>query len=72
MMCLRVIDERGRQPRFVRSVIRTVMLGLCIIVAFTGFIPVLFDRRRRGVHDMVARTKVLYEPEDLAVPGAAP
>lgn len=72
MMCLRVIDERGRQPRFVRSVIRTVMLGLCIIVAFTGFIPVLFDRRRRGVHDMVARTKVLYEPEDQAVPGAAP
>jgi uncharacterized RDD family membrane protein YckC len=64
-MCLRVADARGG-PHFVRSLVRVVMLGLCIIVAFAGFIPVLFDRRRRGVHDMVARTTVLYEPDDPA------
>jgi uncharacterized RDD family membrane protein YckC len=36
------------------------MLALCIIPAFLGLVPVLFDARRRGVHDMVARTVVLY------------
>ncbi len=75
MMGLRVIDENGAQPRFVRAVIRAVMLGLCIVCAFAGFIPVLFDRRRRGVHDMVARTTVLYAPEeavDVITPGSSP
>jgi len=39
--------------------VRVVFLGLSILLLFTGFIPVLFDARRRGAHDMVARTVVL-------------
>jgi len=69
MMYLRVVDQRGRQPKFIRSVIRVVMMGLCILFAFIGFIPVLFDRRRRGVHDMVAWTTVRYDDKPMfAVP----
>ena len=47
-------------PRPLRSVVRVVMLGLCILTLFLGFLPVLFDRRRRGLHDMVARTVVIH------------
>jgi len=47
-------------PRPLRSVVRVVFLALCILPLFLGFLPVLFDRRRRGLHDMVAGTVVLH------------
>jgi len=47
-------------PGFWRSVLRVILLGVCIITCFIGFVPVLFDARRRGVHDMVSRTVVLH------------
>ena len=47
-------------PGFWRSVLRVILLALCILLLFIGFIPVLFNARRRGVHDMVARTVVLH------------
>jgi hypothetical protein len=27
---------------------------------FLGLVPILFDERRRGLQDLVARTEVLY------------
>jgi uncharacterized RDD family membrane protein YckC len=60
-MRLRVATAEGRVPGALRSLVRVVGLALCIIPAFLGFVPVLFDRQRRGVHDMAARTVVLYE-----------
>ena len=47
-------------PRLMQSLLRIVLLGLCILCLFLGFVPVLFDRRRRGVHDMIARTVVIH------------
>ena len=47
-------------PGVLRSMWRGVWLVLCIIPCFVGFVPVLFDGRRRGVHDMLARTVVLH------------
>lgn len=47
-------------PRLLRSIVRVVFLGLCILPLFAGFLPVLFDARRRGLHDMVAATVVLH------------
>jgi uncharacterized RDD family membrane protein YckC len=41
-------------------VLRVVLLVLCIIPCFLGFVPVLFDARRRGAHDLIARTVVLH------------
>jgi uncharacterized RDD family membrane protein YckC len=43
-----------------RAIVRTLWLGLCILFAFVGFLTVLFDRRRRGVHDLVAGTVVVH------------
>jgi uncharacterized RDD family membrane protein YckC len=47
-------------PKLLRSVVRVVFLGLCIVPLFAGFLPVLFDDRRRGLHDMVAGTVVVH------------
>jgi uncharacterized RDD family membrane protein YckC len=45
-------------PGVLRAMWRGVGLVLCIIPCFLGFVPVLFDARRRGAHDMLARTVV--------------
>jgi uncharacterized RDD family membrane protein YckC len=60
LMRLRLADSTGRPPRLLRSVVRFVVLLLCIVPLFLGFVTVLFDARRRGLHDMAAGTVVLY------------
>lgn len=57
---LRVLGRDGRHPDLPHSIVRVVGLALCIIPLFAGFLPVLVDDRRRGVHDMMARTTVVY------------
>jgi len=56
---LRVIDHFGEPPRFVRAVVRFAALIVAIIPMFAGLLPILFDARRRGLHDFVARTFVV-------------
>ena len=65
LMALRVQDASGAHPGVVRSTVRLIGLALCIIPLFAGFLPVLVDDRRRGCHDMLAGTVVVYV-EDTA------
>ncbi len=60
LMRLRVADQRGQPPSLGRSVVRFVGLVLAIVPLFAGFLPVLFDDRRRGLHDFLAGTVVFY------------
>jgi uncharacterized RDD family membrane protein YckC len=57
-----VVPRNGRAPAPARSIIRVMWLGLCIIPFFAGFVPCLFDDRRRGVHDMLSGTVVVHVP----------
>jgi hypothetical protein len=41
--------------------VRVVGLAVAIIPFFAGFVPVLFDGRRRGLPDYVAGTVVEYD-----------
>lgn len=59
-MRLRVLTVHDGPIGISRALVRVLWLGLCILPAFAGFLTVLFDRRRRGVHDMMARTVVVY------------
>ena len=79
LMGLRVMTQRGDHPGVARSVIRVIGLGLAIVPLFLGFLPVLVDARRRGLHDFLAGTVVLYaelelqlEPERAATPAPSP
>ena len=66
LMGVRVRDRRGRHPGFLRSFVRLVGLWLAIAIAFLGFVPALFDRRRRGLQDFLAGTEVVYDDRALA------
>ena len=60
-MHLEVTTKGGYEtPHLGRSIIRVIGLALCILTCFLGFLPVLFDNQRRGLHDMLAGTVVRY------------
>ena len=68
LMGLRVLGPEGEHLSFPRALVRLVGLALAIIPAFAGFLPVLFDDRRRGLQDMLAHTVVVY----VVPPAVAP
>jgi uncharacterized RDD family membrane protein YckC len=51
--------DDGAVLRPSRSLFRLVCLVFAAIPLFAGFLPVLVDDRRRGVHDMLAGTVVV-------------
>jgi uncharacterized RDD family membrane protein YckC len=55
---LRVADAHGRPPSALRATARFVVLLLATLISV---VPILFERRRRGLHDLVAGTTVLYD-----------
>lgn len=61
---VRVTDARGGAPTLSRSLLRLVGLVLAIIPLGAGFLPVLFDERRRGLHDYIGHTGVPYTRTD--------
>jgi uncharacterized RDD family membrane protein YckC len=58
LMGLDVVRHDGDPVSAGRAVVRLVGLALSIILLFTGFVPVLFDKKRRGLHDFMAGTVV--------------
>ena len=65
LLGLRVVGPGGRPPGLGRASVRFVGLLLAIAPLFAGFVPVLFDRRRRGLHDYLAGTVVAPEGEPV-------
>jgi uncharacterized RDD family membrane protein YckC len=69
VMEIRVVRARdGRALSVRRAVLRLVGLVLAALPLFAGFLPILIDDRRRGLHDMLAATVVVGVS---ATPGAA-
>ena len=59
LLRLQVVDRFGANPGLVRSVLRFAALLVAIVPMCAGLLPILFDGRRRGLHDFVARTFVI-------------
>ena len=57
---LRVVGPAGTAPGVIRAAVRFAGLIVAIIPFFLGLVPILFDARRRGLHDFVAGTTVRY------------
>jgi uncharacterized RDD family membrane protein YckC len=55
--------DDGRTLSARRSLLRLVYLTLAAIPLLAGFLPILVDDRRRGLHDMLAGTVVVSVPE---------
>jgi uncharacterized RDD family membrane protein YckC len=62
LMQIRVCREDGGtlEPR--RALLRFGALVLAVLPLFAGLLTVLVDDRRRGLHDMLARTIVVRAP----------
>lgn len=60
LMHLRV-RRAGNPPSLGRSIVRAVGTAIAIVPFFAGYLPVLFDERRRGLPDFMAGTEVVYD-----------
>ena len=63
-------DADVLRPR--RAAVRFVGLVLAAIPLGAGFVPILFDERRRGLQDMLAGTVVVEAPELSRGSGPSP
>jgi len=73
LMGVRVLSTRhdGRLTVW-QALLRTIGLALAIIPCFLGFLPALFDSRRRALPDYLATTVVVYDdPSPTAVRASA-
>jgi uncharacterized RDD family membrane protein YckC len=71
VMGVRVVDEKtGRAPlRMRQALMRVVGCILSTLMLCAGFLLILVDNRRRGLHDRIGRTLVVYtSKEDGSVP----
>jgi uncharacterized RDD family membrane protein YckC len=71
---VKVLDPHGRFPSAGRSFVRVVGTAIAIIPLFAGFLPVLFDARRRALQDFLAGTVVVDvgEPPPVSAPPPPP
>jgi uncharacterized RDD family membrane protein YckC len=73
LLHIRVCDaDDGALLRPARSFLRLVFLTLAALPLFAGFLPILVDDRRRGVHDMLAGSVVVGTDPDLSDKGRPP
>ena len=56
LMHLRVAARDGGRPRLGQSMVRVVGMVLAAIPLMAGYALILFDDRRQGLHDKLART----------------
>lgn len=58
---IRVEPAAGGRLSVGRGLLRFLGLNLAAIPLFAGFLPILVDERRRGLHDFLARTVVVED-----------
>jgi uncharacterized RDD family membrane protein YckC len=63
---LRVVTRSGGPLSVPRAILRYAGLLLAIAPLFAGFLPILFDARRRALQDFIAATVVLRDDEAYA------
>jgi uncharacterized RDD family membrane protein YckC len=63
VMQIRVVTKAGERVKTRRGVVRCVGLVLAALPLFAGYVLILFDRKRRGFQDRLARTVVIEAPD---------
>jgi uncharacterized RDD family membrane protein YckC len=61
---IRVVPTEGAALRPRRALVRFGALLLAALPLGAGFLIILFDDRRRGLHDRIARTVVIEAPRE--------
>lgn len=63
IMRFRVVAARGERIKPRRALLRFIGLVLAAIPLFAGYVLILFDDKRRGLQDRIARTVVVEAPQ---------
>jgi uncharacterized RDD family membrane protein YckC len=63
VMQIRVVTDDGSRLKPRRALLRCAGVVLAALPLFAGFIRILFDPRRRGFQDRLARTLVIEAPK---------
>lgn len=63
VMQIRVLTATGDRVKLFPGVVRAIGLVLAALPLFAGYVPVLFDRKRRGFQDRLAGTVVIEAPD---------
>lgn len=61
IMKIRVVTDERKPLSFRQACLRMLGFVLCEIALFIGFFGLLFDKKKQGWHDKLARTIVIYE-----------
>lgn len=63
MLDMAVVDaDTGGRPSAARLVVRYLGYYVNILTCFIGFFWIVFDKRKQGLHDKMARTVVIITP----------
>lgn len=57
---IKVAQPDGDRASVVRSIVRALVFPLSFAVCGLGFLGILFHPQRRALHDLIARTAVVY------------
>jgi uncharacterized RDD family membrane protein YckC len=67
---IRVVRATGGTVTIRQGLVRVAAFVLAAIPLGAGFLPVLVDQERRGLHDRIAKTVVVWTDEPPEVPAA--
>lgn len=65
IMRIRVVSVHGGPPTMRQGIRRAVGMVIAAIPFGLGYLGIVTDKRRRGWHDRIARTVVLYSPDTV-------
>ena len=60
-MGLKIVDKHGNTPSIGRSILRFIGYGISALAFWMGYAWVIIDDQRRGWHDHIAKTWVVYD-----------
>ena len=60
LLGIRVVTREGARINGRTAALRTVALPLSFLTLGIGFLPIIFGRERRALHDAIANTAVVY------------
>jgi uncharacterized RDD family membrane protein YckC len=67
---IKVLSRDGELLRPRRGIARVVGMAIAAIPLFAGYLPILVRDRREGLHDLIARSVVVYVERERPVPAS--